>query len=196
MEKGLNKKIKEDNFEKIKIMEKFWRIKNTRNGFKGDWIDLNVDNVELPDGKVLHYEALHYHRDGVGVVAENDAGEIILIKSYRYINDYYGWECPAGTVPPEQHHSECVIQELKEEAGCEFEKEKLIYMGNFYPSIGSSDQLFHCYYAKGVRQTGDFPDKNEVLETKWVEKKEIRKMISKGEIKDGFSIALLLMALK
>lgn len=98
---------------------KHWKVIESKKEFKGNWIDLNVDKVELPDGKHIEYEALHYHRAGVGIVAENCDGKIMLVKSYRFINDYTGWEVPAGTVPPEQHHSECIIQELKEEAGCE-----------------------------------------------------------------------------
>lgn len=173
--------------------KKHWKVINTKKGFKGDWIDLNVDKVGLPDGKIINYEALYYHRAGVGIVAENDEGKIILVKSYRYINDYTGWEVPAGTVPPDQHHSDCILQELKEEAGCEVPRENLTYTGSYYPSIGSSSQIFHCYYARGVTQVTEQFDTNEILDVKWFSKEEIINLIKNGEIKDGFSLTLLLM---
>lgn len=172
---------------------KHWKVIESKKEFKGNWIDLNVDKVELPDGKHIEYEALHYHRAGVGIVAENCDGKIMLVKSYRFINDYTGWEVPAGTVPPEQHHSECIIQELKEEAGCEISPENLFYTGNFYPSIGSSSQVFHCYYAKSVTQVTEQLDTNEIIDAKWFSKEEIIDLIKNGEIKDGFSLILLLM---
>lgn len=172
---------------------KHWKIIESKKGFKGNWIDLNVDKVELPDGKHIEYEALHYHRAGVGIVAENCDGKIMLVKSYRFINDYTGWEVPAGTVPPDQHHSECIIQELKEEAGCEVSPENLFYAGNYYPSIGSSSQVFHCYYAKSVTQVTEQLDTNEIIDAKWFSKEEIIDLIKNGEIKDGFSLTLLLM---
>jgi ADP-ribose pyrophosphatase len=172
--------------------KKHWTVIDTEKGYWGDWIDLNVDLVELPDGEMIEYEALYYHRAGVGVVAENNEGKIILVKSYRYINDYTGWEVPAGTVPPEQGHFECIIQELKEEAGCEVSPEDLIYTGYYYPSIGSSSQVFHCYYAKSVTQVTQQFDTNEILDAKWFSKDEILELIKKGEIKDGFTLTLLL----
>jgi len=174
------------------MIKKHWNIIETKRKFLGNWIDLKVDKIELPDGKIIEYEALNYHRPGAGVVAENQEGKIILVKSYRYINDYTGWEVPAGTVPPGQHHSDCVIQELKEEAGCEVNKKFLNYVGNYYPSIGSSSQLFYCYFAENVKQIEEFSDKNEILETGWFSQDEIKDLIKSGEIKDGFSLTLLL----
>jgi ADP-ribose pyrophosphatase len=178
-----------------KDINKHWKILNRITMFQGIWIDLNVDRILLPDGKEINYEALNYHHGGVGIVAENDEGNIILVKNYRYINEFAGWEIPAGTIPESQHHSDCIIQELKEEAGCEVKKRSLVYLGNFYPSIGSSNQLFHCYYVKGVTQSFKHQDTNEILETKWFKKSEIINMIVSGNIKDGLSLNLLMRVL-
>ena len=175
--------------------EKFWKVLDTKKGFKGNWIDINLDRVLLPDKSIIEFEAIGFHRNGVGIVAENKSGEIILVKNYRYINDYISWEIPAGTIPPDKHHSECIIEELKEEAGCEVKKEDLIYLGNFYPSIGSGSHVFHCYYAKNVKQTTMDLDANEILEAKWFTKEEIKKMIIDNIIKDGFTLCLLMKCL-
>jgi len=180
---------------KKKTDNKPWKVLESKKGFQGNWINLNVDKVQLPDGKKIEFEALNFHRDGVGIAAENDNGEIILVKSYRYVSDFTGWEIPAGTVPPDQHHSDCIIQELKEEAGCETEKENLEYIGFYYPVIGCSNQIFHCYYSKNVVQSETFTDTNEIIETKWFKKEYIKQMIQKGEIKDGFSLTLLMKVL-
>jgi len=103
--------------------EKFWNILGTKKGFKGEWIHINLDQVQLPDKSVIEFEAIEFQRNGAGVVAENKNGEVILVKNYRYINDFYSWEVPAGTIPPGVDHSMCIIEELKEEAGCEVKKE-------------------------------------------------------------------------
>ena len=172
--------------------EKFWKVIDSKHGFKGNWIDLKVEQIILPDGKQIEFEALNYHRAGVGVVAENESGEIILVKSYRYISDTTAWEIPAGTVPPDQSHRDCIIQELKEEAGSTVKDEDLKYIGSYYPSIGSSNQIFYCYYAKNVKKISDEIDTNEILDTKWFSKKEIKRMILNEEIKDGFTLAVLM----
>jgi ADP-ribose pyrophosphatase len=172
--------------------EKFWKIKETKKGFEGKWIHVNLDQIELPDKSMIEFEAVEFQRNGTGVVAENNKGEIILVKNYRYINDFYSWEIPAGTVPPGMEHADCVIEELKEEAGCEVKKEDLIYIGSYYPSIGSSSQIFHCYCARNVIQTTTILDTNEILEAKWFTKDEIKKMITDGTIKDGFTLIVLM----
>ena len=173
----------------------FWKVLGTKPGFRGNWIDIDLDEIRLPNGKKIQFEAVKYHNNGVGVAAENSEGKIILVKSYRYISDFTGWEIPAGTIPPDQHHSECVTQELKEEAGCEVKKEDLRYLGNHYASIGSSNQVFYSYHAKNVVQVTRELDENEILDAKWFTKDEIKKMISSGEIKDGFSIVVLMKIL-
>lgn len=171
--------------------EKFWKVLDTKKGFAGNWVDIDLDKVELPDKSLIEFEAINFHRNGAGVVAENSEGKVILVKNYRYINDYYSWEVPAGTIPPDIHHSDCIIEELKEEAGCEVSRDNLRYLGNFHPSIGSSSQIFHCYYASDVKKISHDIDANEIIEAKWFSRDEIIKMISDGTIKDGFSLYLL-----
>lgn len=175
--------------------DKFWKIKETKKGFTGKWIHINLDRIELPDKSLIEFEAIEFQRNGTGIAAENNNGEIILVKNYRYINDYESWEIPAGTIPPGMHHADCVIEELKEEAGCEVKKKDLIFLGNYYPSIGSSSQIFYCYYAKNVEQVTAKLDSNEILEARWFTKIEIKKMISEGIIRDGFTLVVLMRVL-
>ena len=172
--------------------EKFWKVRETKKGFEGKWIHINIDQVELPDKSIIEFEAIEFQRHGTGVVGENSEGNIILVKNYRYINDYESWEVPAGTIPPGMDPAECVLEELKEEAGCTAAMKDIVHIGNYYPSIGSGSQIFHCYYAKNVVQTSNELDKNEILEAKWFTKNEIKKMILDGTMKDGFTLVLLM----
>ena len=81
----------QDNNNETNIDNKFWKVIDSNYGFKGNWIDLKVEKIIQPTGKEIEFEALNYHRAGVGVVAENENGEIILVKSYRYISDTTAW---------------------------------------------------------------------------------------------------------
>jgi ADP-ribose pyrophosphatase len=138
------------------------------------------------------YKRQEFQRHGAGIVGVNEEGKIILVRNYRYINDYDSWEVPAGTIPPGIDPAQCVLEELKEEAGCVADKKHLVHIGNYFPSIGSSSQIFHCYYAKNVIQTEGELDGNEILEARWFTVDEIKKMITDGTIKDGFTLVLLL----
>lgn len=175
--------------------DKFWKVLETKEGFKGDWIDLNLDKIELPDGSNIIFEALRYHRNGAAIAAENSDGKIVLIKSYRYINDFTGWELPAGTVPPDRSPAECVVEELLEEAGCKTSIDSLEFLGEYYPSIGASNQLFSCFYTSDVEVVTDELDKNEILDRQWFSRDELKNMIMGGEIMDGFTLYVLMRVL-
>lgn len=172
--------------------EKFWKIISTEKGFEGKWIHINLDQVKLPDQSIIEFEAIEFQRHGTGVAAENKEGKIMLVKNYRFISDYYSWEIPAGTIPPEMDPGDCVLEELKEEAGCIVKKEDLVFMGYHFASIGSSNQKFYCYYARNAEQVSTDLDTNEILEAKWFTRDEIRNMITDGTIKDGFTLVVLL----
>ncbi|MFZ1320106.1 MAG: NUDIX hydrolase [Ignavibacteria bacterium] len=175
--------------------DKLWKVISTEKGFKGDWINIDLDRIELPDKKEIVFEAIKFQRNGAGIAAQNAEGKYVLVKNYRYINDFESWEIPAGTIHPDMEPSECILEELKEEAGCVAEKNDLKYHGYYFPSIGSSDQKFHCFTASNVKQITEKFDTNEIIETGWFSKDEILQMISDGIIKDGFSISLLMKSI-
>jgi ADP-ribose pyrophosphatase len=171
---------------------KFWKTALSKKGFEGTWIHINLDEIILPDGSKILFEAIEFQRHGVGVVAVNENGQVVLVKNYRYINDYESWEVPAGTIPPGMDSTDCILEELREEAGCTADKSDLNFIGTYYPSIGSSNQKFHCYFADNVKKVSDKIDTNEILEVKWFTRDELKEMIRSGEIKDGFTLYLLL----
>ena len=174
---------------------KFWKVKSTSKGFAGKWIDLDLDEIEMPTGRMITFEAVKYHRNGAAIVAENEKGDIMLVKSYRYINDFTGWELPAGTIDPDKTAKETVIEELHQEAGCTVEPENVKFICEYYPSIGSSSQVFHGFHGTNVKEVTDKIDENEILEKRWFSKDEIKKMISSQEIKDGFTLYMLMRVL-
>jgi ADP-ribose pyrophosphatase len=173
----------------------FWEILSTKKGFKGNWIDIDLDEIRLPDGKIIEFEAVRYHRSGSAVAAENDKGEFVLVKSYRYVNHFSGWEIPAGTIPPGAHHSDVALEELREEAGCEADKKNLKYLGEFYPSVGSTNMIYYCYHAANVKMVTNEYDTNEVQGVRWFTRAELKKMILNFEIKDGFTLNVLMRVL-
>ncbi len=176
-------------------MDKHWKVRETEKAFAGKWIHVNLDGIELKDGSRILFEAIEFQRHGTGVAAESPDGKIMLVKNYRYINDCESWEVPAGTIPPGMSHRDCIREELMEEAGCTVEDEDLTCIGMYHPSIGSSNQEFHCYIARNVKQVSADLDANEILEAKWFSKDEVKDMIVNGVIKDGFTLYLMLRLL-
>lgn len=172
--------------------EKFWKVKDSIPAFNGKWISMKRDMIEIPDGSMIEFEGVYYNFEGAGVVARNSENKIVLVKNYRYLTDFYSWEVPAGAIDKNKTPEETIISELKEEAGCIVKKEDLKYLGFCHPSIGSSNQKLHFFTAKNVEQISEDYDKNEIIECGWFTNEEVCEMIKTGEIKDQFSMSMLL----
>lgn len=175
-----------------KMKKPLWEILNSTPVFDGKWISMRVDDIKLPDGKQIQFEGVHYHFEGAGVCGKDEQGRIVLVQNYRYLTGLYSWEIPAGVIDKGFEPEDIIIKELKEEAGCEVQKENIKKLGIVHPSIGSSNQLLHCFSATNVKQVSDELDRNEIANRKWFTKEEIGEMIRSGEIKDQFSISVLL----
>jgi len=68
---------------------------NTNKIFEGKIINLRVDEVKLPNGKVTTREIVE-HPGGVSIVAVNEEGKILLVKQYRKPAEESLLEIPAG----------------------------------------------------------------------------------------------------
>ena len=134
----------------------------------------------------------YFDFDSVGIVVLNDKDEVLLIKSNRYITQSEEWEIPAGRIDKDELPEKAAIREVLEETGYVISEPNLIY--RYHPSIGSSDQVFLIYKAVAVRKKRQF-DTNEVIDTAWVSKEEIAKMLKQNEIRCGFSLTGLMLVL-
>lgn len=161
--------------------------------YENPWVNLYVDKVIFAGGRLIekhHY--LHYDRQSVGIVIENNEDEILLIKSYRYVTSSIEWEIPAGRIEEGETPQEAGKREVLEETGYTVTEPRLIC--TFNPSNGMSDAVFNIVKCKSISSVGDF-DKNEVKELKWVTISNIKEMIGKNQIKCGPSLIGLLLTL-
>jgi NADH pyrophosphatase NudC (nudix superfamily) len=59
----------------------------------------------------------------------------------------------------------------------------------------NANKVFHIVHCKAIEHVRDF-DKDEVSETRWFTKDEIKQMIKEKVISDGFSLTALLLWLQ
>jgi NADH pyrophosphatase NudC (nudix superfamily) len=60
---------------------------------------------------------------------------------------------------------------------------------------GSANKIFHVVHCKAIDQIQDF-DKDEVSETRWFAKDDVRQMIKDKVVTDGFTLTALLLWLQ
>ncbi len=161
--------------------------------YENPWVNLYVDEVQFPDGRIIkRHHLLDFEKEAVAVLVENAQSQILLVHVYRYTTDTIEWEIPAGVLENGESVLEAAAREVWEESGYETANHELTY--TYYPMNGISNKVFHIVRCQSKRKTGDF-DRNEVKEFKWVSRQEIQEMVKDKLMKDGFSLTALLLCL-
>ncbi len=160
--------------------------------YKGKILNLRKDDIILPNGKPAVREVIE-HSGGSAVLCEKD-GKILLVKQLRYPYKEVIYEIPAGKLNVGEDPAETARRELEEEGG--IVAEKLVKMFDIYPTPAYTDEIIRVYRAEGLKQSKMHLDDDEFLTAVWVDKKEIKKMIDCGEIKDAKTLVALLSVIK
>lgn len=158
--------------------------------YRGKIINVRADDA-LSVGGNCKREIVE-HPGGSAVLCEKD-GKILLERQFRYAFSDELWEIPAGKLEPGEDPQKAAIRELEEECGIKAEKAELIFTA--YPSPGYTDEIIRIYRATGLSRGEKHFDSDEDINSFWVDKKEIKKMIDSGEIKDAKTLIALLYAL-
>jgi len=156
-----------------------------RNIFKGRVLTLNLEQVELPNGRVAELEIAH-HPGGAAIVALDADGRVCLLHQFRHAAG--GWldELPAGKLDGGEPPLECAVRELAEEAGMKAGRwDKL---GEYFSSPGVLTEVIHVFLARDLVAVGASPEEHEVFETRWVPLREAAARAARGEIQDGKSL--------
>lgn len=161
--------------------------------YESPWVNLYLDRVQFPGGRVIEdFHMLDMEKEAVGVIVENEEGEVLLVHAYRYTTDSMEWEIPAGGIDAGETPVQAAQREVLEETG--YSATPPEYLFAFYPMNGNSNKVFHLARCRAGAKQGVF-DENEVQSVRWVGRNEIRSMIQAGRFQDGFSLVGLLWLL-
>ncbi len=160
--------------------------------YDGMIINLNVDTVILPNGREAKREVVH-HPGGVGVVAVDNEGYVYLVEQFRVPYNTMMLEIPAGKLDKGNEDTESAARrELSEETG--LEAENMQFIGEFYPSVGYTDENLRLFVATDLTFEKSHPDEDEFVNLKKYHFDDAVKMVMDGTIKDGKTIAAILKA--
>jgi ADP-ribose pyrophosphatase len=130
--------------------------------FSGKIISLQVDDVELPNGKHSKRELIK-HPGAVAVIAITNEGKIVMVEQYRKALERDIVEIPAGKLEKGEEPALCAKRELEEETG--YVCQSLDLLISFYTSPGFADEIVHLYVARGLEKKEDAapPDEDEFV---------------------------------
>jgi ADP-ribose pyrophosphatase len=169
MEKDLEARLK----EKLVLSQEI---------FQGRIINVQVDTVELPDGKTAQREVVR-HPGAVVIVPLTEQGEVVMVRQYRHPTGEILLELPAGKRDGDEAPLDCARRELEEETGYSANEWQVIC--SFYTSPGFCDELLYLVLAKGLVMGKAHPDEGEFIDVVTLPLAEACRMVLSGEIKDG-----------
>lgn len=110
-----------------------------------------VEEVEL-ECEAGKFKRLNINAgDSVAVLLSTPKDRFVLLKQYRYATSKKSgngwiWEIPAGKIDFGETQEQAAVREVKEETGYIIDASKLKIYNNFYPAVGSSDEVVYIYY--------------------------------------------------
>lgn len=159
--------------------------------YEGRIVNLRVDTVELPNGRVSTREVVE-HKGAVAIVPMLDHDTIVLVRQYRQPAGRVLLEIPAGTMDKGEDPGDCARRELEEEIG--YAPGLLTEMFHSYLAPGYSTEMLHTFLAEDLRKSKANRDTDEFLEIVTLSLEDAVRMIDTGEIVDAKSICGILLA--
>ena len=157
--------------------------------YQGKVIDLQVEEVELPNGRTAQREIVK-HPGAVAIIPITAEGKLVLVRQFRKALGKEIYEIPAGKLEKGEDPLQCAVRELEEETG--FTAQSMNRIASFYTSPGFADEIIYLYIAEqlvgGVAQ----PDEDEFVETKIVTIEEAQDLIEKEKIHDAKTMFAIL----
>lgn len=159
------------------------RTLSSRVAFTGRVFHVDRDRVRLSNGRTTTLDIVR-HRGSVVLIPQPSAGEIILIRQFRYAIDRWVWELPAGTLDPGERPQTAARRECAEEIG--LWPRRIERLGAFYPTPGICDEIMFYYRCRDL-VTPPRPaalDPDEQIQPRSFSLRGARALVARGEIVD------------
>ena len=171
----------------------------SRSVYCGTVLDVREDTVRFPNGSEGILEIVR-HRGAAAVLplygpedcASAAGPDVILLRQYRHAVGSTIWEAPAGKLDEGESPEACAARELEEEAGVT--ASRLVPLTTLLTTPGFSDERIHLFLATGLRAGRQALEEHEVIECHRMSLARAVELVLSGDIVDGKTVSLLLMA--
>lgn len=160
--------------------------------YDGAILRLEKWQVTCPNGHPAPREIV-VHKGAAAVIPVYEDGTTLLVRQHRVSVDRVTLEIPAGKLDSwDEDPHDCAVRELREETG--LSAEKFTLLTSLLTTPGFCTEKIAIYLAEGLTQGETEPDEDEFLGLVRMPLGEAVSMVMRGEIRDGKTVAGLLMA--
>ncbi|MGI5828185.1 MAG: NUDIX hydrolase [Patescibacteria group bacterium] len=162
--------------------------------FSCPWFEVYKEKIRFPNGHIDDYFVFKRQSPFVAVVAVQK-DEIFIIKQWRPTLKRWIYELPMGGINGKETPQKAAQREFLEETGYKAKTWKLL--GEFWVAPGYSSEKGYVFLATGIiKITGRAEDNpKEMIEVLRVSVRQLKEMIRKRELRDGPSLASLMLYL-
>jgi len=167
----------------------------SRRIYSGKVINLDVDQVQFPDGSSGELEIIRHPGAAavVPVAADLDSSDptILMIRQYRYATGGELWEIPAGRLDhPGEEPETCARRELEEEVGVIAGTVRRLT--TLWTTPGFTDEAIHLFMATELTPTAHAREADEFIDVVPRLLSEVVDMIGRGEVCDAKTVVGIL----
>jgi ADP-ribose pyrophosphatase len=169
------------------------RVISSREVYNGPAFRVTADEVLEPSGVRTRRDIVHHSGSVVILAIEEEGGSeprVLLERQYRHAARQMLWELPAGRIDEGENDLGAAKRELLEETGYSASRWRRIL--HFYASPGFLAEAMNLYFARGLRPGPAQPEADEVIQVRMVLLSAAVRMVMRGTIKDGKTIAGIL----
>ncbi|HEX9519836.1 MAG TPA: NUDIX hydrolase [Streptosporangiaceae bacterium] len=175
-----------------------WPVVSNEKLAEGTVVSVRRDVVRMPDGEEVGREVVE-HPGAVGILAMDEAGQVLLIRQYRHPVGRQLWEIPAGLRDVAGEPPLATAQrELLEEAG--YLAADWQVLADFFTSPGITSERLRVYLARGMTSVPDaerqyVPNHEEAhLRIEWAPLDVVVSRILAGNLHNGVMMIGVLAA--
>lgn len=156
--------------------------------FSGKLIDLDVETISLPNGKIALREIVN-HLDASATIAINNQNKMLLVRQWREAIKQETLEIPAGLIDDtDASPLDAMKRELNEEGG--YRAEYWEKISEFYSSCGFCNEKLYLFYCDTLTKVENKRplDDDEFLTQVWYSLDELKQLLAQGKIVDSKTV--------
>ncbi len=172
-----------------------WETLSIQELFSSPWVRVLIQQVRLPDGRVIDDYYKVELRDYTGVVARTCDGKIVFERQYKHGVGHVSLMLPGGAIENGESPLSSAQRELLEETG--YVADEWRFLGSFVTDANQGISTVHLFCAEGAQliQPPDSQDLED-METVLMNPDEIASAVQNGEIAVLGVIAALALSCK